>query len=270
MGRRRNEPLKPKSPPRFSGATVEFVDLDGDAHLDVTAVTRSNLRASFDGSSPASSSRQTPIENQHVTTPSRPTGADAARLARYAGVKEIADLAVHAIDQLFFYAVTPEGEPPGTLPVVFDVSAFQNHRHLDVRDETHASQAATRKYIDLQLARARCAASKPASSTRSHCSRMIHSSFIRSFFSNAARGHSDMSSSDALQIGITCYPSIAAAVSSLPRWEKNWRVAGMTCILSDMNVRSDCRDNAPRLHFHPVVVNDYGLFKYPITPCRCR
>jgi LmbE family N-acetylglucosaminyl deacetylase len=39
---------------------------------------------------------------------------DAARLARYGGVKELR-LPPHAIGQLLFYAVTPEAEPAPTL-----------------------------------------------------------------------------------------------------------------------------------------------------------
>ena len=37
----------------------------------------------------------------------------------------------------------------------------------------------------------------------------------------------------------------------------------MKCISSATNVRSECQLNHPRLFFHPVVINDYGLFKYP-------
>ena len=37
----------------------------------------------------------------------------------------------------------------------------------------------------------------------------------------------------------------------------------MKFISSATNAPSACRPSAPRLYFHPVVINDYGLFKYP-------
>jgi len=145
-----------KKSAKILGATVEFVDLDGDAHLDVTAAHAIKLAGVIRRIKPGFVLAPTPVENQH------PDHAhlgqlvrNAARLARYGGVKEIADPAVHAIDQLFFYAVTPEGEPPGTLPVVFDVSASKIIATWTSAMKAHASQAATRKYVDLQLARAR-------------------------------------------------------------------------------------------------------------------
>src|SRR3954447_12648650 len=66
-----------------------------------------------------------------------------------------------------------------------------------------------------------------------------------------------------LKIGITCYPSVGGSgilASSLGEelarrghevhfisYERPFRVA----------------ESAPRLLFHPVIINDYGLFKYP-------
>ena len=37
----------------------------------------------------------------------------------------------------------------------------------------------------------------------------------------------------------------------------------MRCISSVTNAHSACPENTPRLHFHPVVINEYQLFKYP-------
>jgi len=116
--------------------------------------------------------------------------------------------------------------------VVFDVSASKIIATWTSAMKAHASQAATRKYIDLQLARARVrglqAGVEHAIALFPNDPLVIHSLI----FSNAARGHSDMSSSDALQIGITCYPSIGGSGILASALEKNWRVAGMTCILS--------------------------------------
>jgi preprotein translocase subunit YajC len=49
---------------------------------------------------------------------------DACRLARYGGVKELRRWPAHAIEQLFYYAVTPEAEPPGITPVLMMVGIF--------------------------------------------------------------------------------------------------------------------------------------------------
>jgi L-malate glycosyltransferase len=72
-----------------------------------------------------------------------------------------------------------------------------------------------------------------------------------------------MDSPKALRIGITCYPSVGGSgilASSLGEelarrghevhfisYERPFRIA----------------ESAPRLFFHPVIINDYGLFKYP-------
>jgi LmbE family N-acetylglucosaminyl deacetylase len=80
---------------------------------------------------------------------------DAARLARYGGLKELRRLAPHAIEQLFFYAVTPDAEPPGITPVLMDVSAPEIVAAWTAAMEAHASQVQARPYVELQLARAR-------------------------------------------------------------------------------------------------------------------
>jgi LmbE family N-acetylglucosaminyl deacetylase len=59
------------------------------------------------------------------------------------------------IDQLFFYEVTPEAEPPGITPVLIDVSAPEILTAWTAAMEAHASQASARNYVELQLTRAR-------------------------------------------------------------------------------------------------------------------
>ena len=80
---------------------------------------------------------------------------DAARLARYGGLKELRRQSPHAIDQLFFYAVTPEAEPPGITPVLMDVSAPGILAAWTAAMEAHVSQVSARNYVELQLTRAR-------------------------------------------------------------------------------------------------------------------
>src|SRR5208337_4511128 len=79
----------------------------------------------------------------------------ACRLARYRGVKELRHLPPHAIDQLFYYAATPEAEPADIAPVLIDVSAPEILAAWTAAMEGHVSQAAARNYVELQLTRAR-------------------------------------------------------------------------------------------------------------------
>jgi LmbE family N-acetylglucosaminyl deacetylase len=80
---------------------------------------------------------------------------DAARLARYGGLKELRRLAPHSIKQLFYYAVTPEAEPRGLTPVLLDVSAPEIVAAWTAAMRAHDSQVRARKYVELQLNRAR-------------------------------------------------------------------------------------------------------------------
>jgi N-acetylglucosamine malate deacetylase 1 len=80
---------------------------------------------------------------------------DAARLARYGGLKELRRVKPHAIGQLFFYAVTPEAEPTDLGRVLVDVSPPQIVETWTAAMSAHASQLRTRNYVELQLTRAR-------------------------------------------------------------------------------------------------------------------
>jgi N-acetylglucosamine malate deacetylase 1 len=80
---------------------------------------------------------------------------DAARLARSGGVKEIQTLKSHTIEQLLYYAVTPEAEPPASGRIMIDVSDPKILAVWKAAMEAHATQRATREYGELQLTRAR-------------------------------------------------------------------------------------------------------------------
>jgi len=138
------------------GATVEFVELDGDARLEVRVAHALKLAAILRRVRPGVVLAPGPVENQH------PDHAklgqlvrDAARLARYGGLKELRRVLPHAIEQLFFYAVTPEGEPAGITPMLIDVSAPEIMAAWTAAMEAHVSQAAARNYVELQITRAR-------------------------------------------------------------------------------------------------------------------
>jgi LmbE family N-acetylglucosaminyl deacetylase len=138
------------------GATVEFIELDGDAHLEVRAAHAIKLAGILRRVRPSIVLAPSLVENQH------PDHAklgrivrDAARLARYGGLKELRRSPPHAIDQLFFYAVTPEAEPRDISPVLIDSSAPEILTAWTSAMETHASQTRARNYVELQLIRAR-------------------------------------------------------------------------------------------------------------------
>src|SRR5204862_4747449 len=96
------------------------------------------------------------VENQHPDHARLGNLArDAARLARYGGLKELRATPPHAISQLFFYAVTPEAEPNDLTPVLHDISAPEVIAAWTAAMEAHASQVSARNYVELQLTRAK-------------------------------------------------------------------------------------------------------------------
>ncbi len=138
------------------GATIEFAQLDGDAHLEARSDHAITLAAIIRRTRPSIVLAPTPVPNQHPDHAR--LGAlvrDAARLARYGGIKELADVPPHAIDQLLFYAVTSEGEPRDTNPILIDVSDPVVVAAWTAAMEAHTSQTTSRAYIELQLARSR-------------------------------------------------------------------------------------------------------------------
>jgi len=145
-----------KQAARLLGATVEFVELDGDAHLEVRAAHAIKLAAIIRRLRPGIVLAPSLVENQH---PDHwrlgKLVRDAARLARYGGLKELRRQKSHAIGQLFFYAVTSEAEPRDVTPLLVDVSAPEIISAWTAAMNAHASQTSARNYIELQLTRAR-------------------------------------------------------------------------------------------------------------------
>ncbi len=138
------------------GATIEFIELDGDAHLEIRAAHAIKLAGMVRRVRPGIVLAPSVVENQH------PDHAklgqlvrDAARLARYGGLKEWRRSPAHAIGQLLFYAVTPEAEPSDISPVLVDVSAPEIISAWTAAMAAHESQVRARNYIELQLTRAR-------------------------------------------------------------------------------------------------------------------
>jgi L-malate glycosyltransferase len=72
-----------------------------------------------------------------------------------------------------------------------------------------------------------------------------------------------MAPKDTLRIGITCYPSVGGSGILATALGKDLARRGhdvhFICYERPFRLRVD----GPRLHFHRVMVNDYGLFRYP-------
>ena len=138
------------------GATIEFLKLDGDAHLEIRAAHAIKLAEIIRRRRPGIVLAPTLVENQH------PDHArlgklvrDAARLARYGGLKELRRHKSHAIQQLYYYAVTPEAEPRDITPVLVNISEMKIISAWIESMQAHTSQTSARNYVELQLIRAR-------------------------------------------------------------------------------------------------------------------
>jgi LmbE family N-acetylglucosaminyl deacetylase len=144
-----------KAAAKILGATLEFPELDGDAHLGLKTVHVFTLAKIIRRIRPGVVLAPTTEPNQHPDHWRLGTLVrDAARLARYGGLKELKARPAHGIGQLFFYALGP-GSEPATPPVLIDLSAPELVAIWTKAMEAHASQMKTRNYVELQLARAR-------------------------------------------------------------------------------------------------------------------
>jgi LmbE family N-acetylglucosaminyl deacetylase len=138
------------------GASIEFVKLDGDGRLENRASHAIRLAGILRRVRPGVVLAPSPVENQHPDHARLGKMArDACRLARYGGLKELRRLPPHAIEQLFFYAVTPEAEPRDITPVLIDVSSPEIIAAWTAAMEAHITQTSARHYVELQLTRAR-------------------------------------------------------------------------------------------------------------------
>lgn len=137
------------------GATIEFIDLGGDAHFEVRSAHALKLAGLIRRRRPGFVLAPTTVENQHPDhAVLGKLARDAARLARFGGVKELRRLPVHAVEQVVFYAVTVDAEPRDQPPVFIDVSDEKVAQAWTASMRAHASQALTRDYAGFQLTRA--------------------------------------------------------------------------------------------------------------------
>jgi N-acetylglucosamine malate deacetylase 1 len=141
---------------KLLGATIEFANLGGDAHFEITVARTIALARIIRRVRPSVVLAPSLVENQHPDHAKLGRMVrNAARLARFGGVKELRALKPHRISHLLYYAVTPEAEPTDLGKMLVDVSAPEVLSTWTAAMRAHASQQATQKYVELQLARAR-------------------------------------------------------------------------------------------------------------------
>jgi N-acetylglucosamine malate deacetylase 1 len=138
------------------GASVEFLELGGDGELEAKPAHALALAAVIRRVRPVVVLAPSLVENQHPDHYRLgQLVRDAARLARYGGLKKLDAAAAHVIGTLFFYAVSQEAEPAGILPMLVDISAPEDVLTWTAAMEAHATQLRSRNYVELQRARAR-------------------------------------------------------------------------------------------------------------------
>ncbi len=139
----------------FLGATIAFLDLGGDGHLEIAVANNIAIARQIRLTRPDILLAPVGSLDQHpdhavVSQLCR----NAARLARYGGMEELRDLPPHAIRHHLEYAITAEADSRRDQPTIrVDIGA-QLERWIELM-ECHRTQLRTRRYIDLQTARAR-------------------------------------------------------------------------------------------------------------------
>jgi LmbE family N-acetylglucosaminyl deacetylase len=144
-----------RSAAKMLGATIDFLEIGGDAHLEICAANNIAIARQIRIArpdvllTPAVSPDQHPdhIVVSHLCR-------NAARLARYGGLAELRDLLPHAIRHHLEYATTPGAEQGRDQRMIrVDISGYFA-RWVELM-ECHQTQLRTRRYIELQTARAR-------------------------------------------------------------------------------------------------------------------
>ena len=136
---------------RTIGASLDFLDLGGDCHIEATARNRFSLARSIRQFRPKIVLAPHLDPNQHPDH--AVVGAmvrDASRLARYGGLAELKGLEPHAIHHLYYYSITQTfSKSPD---IVIDVSDV--HAQWVAAMACHKTQMKTRSYLELVDSRA--------------------------------------------------------------------------------------------------------------------
>ncbi len=141
---------------KILGASLEFIELDGDAHLRASAEHAITLAGVIRRIRPSVVIAPSLMENQHPDhSHLGRLVRDAARLARFGGVAELVALPPHSITSLFYYALSLEAEPRDHSEILYDVSDEETMAKWVTAMEAHSSQVKAKPYVEMQLTRAR-------------------------------------------------------------------------------------------------------------------
>jgi LmbE family N-acetylglucosaminyl deacetylase len=141
---------------KILGASLEFLTLDGDAHLERCTEHAIKIARVLRTVKPVIVLAPSVVPDQHPDHAALgELVRQSARLARYGGIAELKDLPPHAIKQLLFYALSPGAEPTGTGRILVDVSDPEILDAWTRAMNAHATQTSHLNYVELQLTRAR-------------------------------------------------------------------------------------------------------------------
>ena len=137
---------------RIIGAAIQFLEMGGDGHIQHTPSNAMVLAREIRRFKPDTILAPHPSENQHPDHSAIGKGVrDAARLARYGGLRDLEDLPAHPITSLYYYNITQLlADSPH---LVMDVSAVRETWEAVI--QCHKTQMKTRNYLELVLSRAR-------------------------------------------------------------------------------------------------------------------
>jgi N-acetylglucosamine malate deacetylase 1 len=137
---------------RIIGAAIQFLELGGDCHIEQNILSAITIAREIRRVKPEVILAPHLGENQHPDHAA--VGRivrDAARLARFRGLRDLEDLPPHPITSLYYYTITQVFVDPPEL--VVDVSAVREAWEAAI--QCHKSQMRTRNYLELVMSRAR-------------------------------------------------------------------------------------------------------------------
>lgn len=137
---------------RIIGAAIQFLELGGDCHMEHNTANAITLAREIRRVKPDVILAPYLGENQHPDHAAvGKIVRDAARLARYGGLRDLDGLPPHQITSLYFYTITQVFVDPPEL--VVDVTTVREAWEAAI--QCHKSQMKTRNYLDLVMSRAR-------------------------------------------------------------------------------------------------------------------
>lgn len=137
---------------KIMGAQIEFLNLGGDCHIEHNPKNAIKIAKIIRQFKPQIVLTPSLTENQHPDHLNlAKLTRDAARFARYGGLKEIKSLPVHKINALYFYASSAEWDKKPN--ILIDVSEVKETWGKTMA--AHKTQMQTKKYIDLVFSKAK-------------------------------------------------------------------------------------------------------------------